>query len=84
MISEEALALRGQLIKARANISARVQELKERAIGIGRSVRDAPPHYRSLIAELEGHGSPPSRSIPFGVASGQSARGTSPSIASCF
>lgn len=54
MISEEALALRGQLIKARANISARVQELKERAIGIGRSVRDAPPHYRSLIAELEG------------------------------
>ena len=54
MISEEALALREQLFKARADISARLQELKERAIGIGRSIRDAPPHYSSLIAELEG------------------------------
>ena len=54
MISEEELALREQLIKARADISARVQELKERSIGIGRRVRDAPPNYRSVITELEG------------------------------
>ena len=54
MISQEALALRDQLINAREDISARLQELKERALGIGRSIRDAPPHYRSLIAELEG------------------------------
>ena len=54
MISQEALALRDQLINAREDISVRLQELKERAFGIGRSIRDAPPHYRSPIAELEG------------------------------
>lgn len=54
MISEEALALRAQLIKARADISGRLQELNERAIGIGRTIRDAPPHYSALIAELQG------------------------------
>lgn len=47
-------AIREQLIQARADIAAQLLELRERAMGVGRSIRDAPPHFGDLLAELEG------------------------------
>jgi hypothetical protein len=54
MASENEPDLRNQLIEARANILAQLDELNDRAIGMGRTHRDAPPRYSSVIAELEG------------------------------
>lgn len=53
MTSEVEPNLRSQLIEARKNILSQLDELKVRAIGIGRTIQDAPPRYRSVIAELE-------------------------------
>ena len=51
-IFEDTESLREQLIQAKADITARLLDLRERAIG--RSIRDWPPNFSDLIAELEG------------------------------
>ncbi|HKR91334.1 hypothetical protein [Novosphingobium sp.] len=53
MASGKEPALRQQLIEARKNIIVQLDELNFRARRDGRTSRDAPPDYRSVIAELE-------------------------------